>query len=54
MEGITLYHFSAGQLAEMWDRYDNLAVMQQLGLTTEAEPRLRASVQDQRFAEECG
>ena len=38
MEGITLYHFSAGKLAEMWDRYDNLAVMQQLGLTTEAEP----------------
>jgi steroid delta-isomerase-like uncharacterized protein len=33
MEGITLYHFKAGKLAEMWDRYDNLAVMQQLGLT---------------------
>lgn len=39
MEGITLYHFSAGKLAEMWDSYDTLAVMQQLGLTTEAEPR---------------
>ena len=38
MEGITLYHFSAGKLAEMWDSYDTLAVMQQLGLTTEAEP----------------
>jgi predicted ester cyclase len=36
MEGITLNHFSAGKLAELWDRYDNLAVMQQLGLTPEA------------------
>ena len=33
MEGITLYHFRDGKLAELWDRYDNLAVMQQLGLT---------------------
>lgn len=32
IEGITLYHFRDGKLAEMWDRYDNLAVMQQLGL----------------------
>jgi steroid delta-isomerase-like uncharacterized protein len=38
MEGITIYHFNAGKLAEMWDRYDNLAVMQQLGLTSETEP----------------
>jgi len=38
MEGITVYHFRAGKLAEMWDRYDNLAVMQQLGLMSEAEP----------------
>lgn len=30
MEGITLYHFSAGKVAGIWDRYDNLAVMQQL------------------------
>jgi predicted ester cyclase len=37
MEGITLYHFRAGKLAEVWDRYDNLAVMQQLGLTSKAE-----------------
>jgi predicted ester cyclase len=37
MEGITLYRFSAGKLSEMWDRYDNLAVMQQLGLTSEVE-----------------
>jgi steroid delta-isomerase-like uncharacterized protein len=38
MEGITIYHFKSGKLAEMWDRYDNLAVMQQLGLMSEAEP----------------
>jgi steroid delta-isomerase-like uncharacterized protein len=37
IEGITLYHFSAGKLKEIWDRYDNLAVMQQLGLTSEGE-----------------
>ena len=37
MEGITLYRFTTGKLAEMWDRYDNLAVMQQLGLTSDAE-----------------
>ena len=46
MEGITLYRFSAGKLAEMWDRYDNLAVMQQLGLMSKAEPPIRASVRD--------
>lgn len=38
IEGITLYHFKGGKLAEMWDRYDNLAVMQQLGLMSKAEP----------------
>jgi steroid delta-isomerase-like uncharacterized protein len=38
MEGITLYRFSGGKLAEMWDRYDNLAVLQQLGLMAEQEP----------------
>ncbi len=37
IEGITLYHFRGGKLAEVWDRYDNLAVMQQLGLMSEAE-----------------
>ena len=38
MEGITLYRFTTGKLAEMWDRYDNLAVMRQLGLASEAVP----------------
>lgn len=38
IDGITVYHFKGGKLAEMWDRYDNLAVMQQLGLMPEAEP----------------
>ena len=37
IEGITLYHFKSGKLVEMWDRYDNLAVMQQLGLMSETE-----------------
>ena len=37
IEGITLYHFKGGKLVEMWDRYDNLAVMQQLGLMSETE-----------------
>ena len=32
IEGITLYHFKAGMLAELWDFYDSLVVMQQLGL----------------------
>jgi steroid delta-isomerase-like uncharacterized protein len=39
VEGITLYRFREGKLAEMWDRYDNLAVMQQLGLASEAKPK---------------
>jgi steroid delta-isomerase-like uncharacterized protein len=38
IEGITLYRFEGGKLAEMWDRYDGLAVMQQLGLMPEDEP----------------
>jgi steroid delta-isomerase-like uncharacterized protein len=37
IEGITVYHFKSGKLAEMWDRYDNMGVMQQLGLVSEAE-----------------
>lgn len=31
-EGITLYHFTGGRVAELWDCYDTLAVMRQLGL----------------------
>jgi steroid delta-isomerase-like uncharacterized protein len=38
IEGMTLYHFKTGKVAEMWDSYDNLAVMQQLGIMSEAEP----------------
>jgi len=38
-EGITLYQFRDGKLAEMWDHYDNLNVMQQLGLLPETGPR---------------
>ncbi|HSO68620.1 MAG TPA: ester cyclase [Arachnia sp.] len=38
LKGITVYHFKGGKVAEMWDLYDTLAVMQQLGLMSEAEP----------------
>ncbi|MCH8563141.1 ester cyclase [Nesterenkonia sp. YGD6] len=37
IQGITLYHFKDGKLAELWDLYDNLAVMQQLGSMLEPE-----------------
>lgn len=36
MEGVTVYHFTGGKLAEMWDSYDTLAVMKQLGPPSEA------------------
>ena len=32
IEGITLHRIEDGKIAEEWDRYDNLGVMQQLGL----------------------
>ncbi|NOV96567.1 ester cyclase [Isoptericola halotolerans] len=31
-QGVTVYRFRVGRLAEMWDHYDTLAVAQQLGL----------------------
>lgn len=37
LQGITLHHFRDGKVAEMWDLYDALAVMQQLGLIGEGE-----------------
>jgi hypothetical protein len=43
VEGISLYHFREGKVEEIWDRYDNWAVMQQLGITSEAEPPPRVS-----------
>ncbi|MGH3458765.1 ester cyclase [Aeromicrobium sp.] len=49
IEGITLYHFKDGKVAEMWDSYDSLAVMQQLGLMSGAEPPSRASGLDRSF-----
>lgn len=36
-QGMTLYHFKDGKVAELWDLYDTLALMQQLGLMPEAE-----------------
>lgn len=38
IEGITLYRFKGGKVAEMWDYFDNLAVMRQMGLAPEGEP----------------
>ncbi|MGW4930707.1 ester cyclase [Agromyces sp. NPDC004153] len=38
LEGTTIYHFTGGKVTEMWDFYDTLAVTQQLGLMSEAEP----------------
>jgi steroid delta-isomerase-like uncharacterized protein len=32
IEGITIHRIEDGKIAEEWDRYDNLGVMQQLGL----------------------
>jgi steroid delta-isomerase-like uncharacterized protein len=34
-EGITLYRFEGDKLVEVWDRYDNLSLLQQLGLAPE-------------------
>jgi steroid delta-isomerase-like uncharacterized protein len=32
IEGITIHRIEDGKIAEEWERYDNLGVMQQLGL----------------------
>ena len=33
--GITIHRIEGGKIAEEWERYDNLSVMQQLGLAPE-------------------
>ncbi|MDQ3999817.1 MAG: ester cyclase [Actinomycetota bacterium] len=33
--GITIHRFEDGKIVEEWERYDNLSVMQQLGLAPE-------------------
>ena len=35
LEGITIHRFEDGKIVEEWERYDNLSVMQQLGLAPE-------------------
>ena len=32
LEGITIHRFDGGKIVEEWERYDNLSVLQQLGL----------------------
>jgi steroid delta-isomerase-like uncharacterized protein len=38
LEGITIHRISEGKIVEEWERYDNLGVLQQLGLVPEEEP----------------
>ena len=35
LEGITIHRFEDGKIVEEWERYDNLRVLQQLGLVPE-------------------
>jgi steroid delta-isomerase-like uncharacterized protein len=35
LEGITIHRIEQGKIVEEWERYDNLSVMQQLGLVPE-------------------
>jgi steroid delta-isomerase-like uncharacterized protein len=35
--GITIHRFEDGKIVEEWERYDNLSVLQQLGLVPEQE-----------------
>jgi predicted ester cyclase len=35
IEGITIHRIEGGKRVEEWERYDNLSVMQQLGLVPE-------------------
>jgi steroid delta-isomerase-like uncharacterized protein len=35
LEGITIHRIEGGKIVEEWSRYDNLSVMQQLGLVPE-------------------
>jgi predicted ester cyclase len=32
LKGITIHRFEGDKIVEEWERYDNLSVMQQLGL----------------------
>jgi steroid delta-isomerase-like uncharacterized protein len=37
IKGITIHRIEDGKIAEEWERYDNLSVMQQLGLVPEQQ-----------------
>jgi steroid delta-isomerase-like uncharacterized protein len=37
LEGITIHRFEGDKIAETWERYDNLSLLQQLGLVPEQE-----------------
>ncbi len=37
IKGITIHRIEGGKIAEEWERYDNLGVMQQLGLALEQQ-----------------
>ena len=36
LKGITIHRIKGGKIAEEWERYDNLGMMQQLGVVAEA------------------
>jgi predicted ester cyclase len=35
LQGITIHRIADGKIVEEWERYDNLSLMQQLGLAPE-------------------
>jgi steroid delta-isomerase-like uncharacterized protein len=37
IKGITIHRIEDGKIAEEWERYDNLSIMQQLGLTPDQQ-----------------
>ncbi len=37
IKGITIHHIEDGRIAEEWEAYDNLSIMQQLGLAPEQQ-----------------
>ena len=38
LKGITIHRFEGDKIAEEWERYDNLGLMQQLGVVGEPGP----------------
>jgi steroid delta-isomerase-like uncharacterized protein len=49
IEGITIHRFEGDKIVEEWNRYDNLSVLQQLGLIPEAgQEEARAAAEGER------